>query len=263
MNQVDLLFLGTGTSAGVPMIGCYCDVCTSPDPRDQRTRPSVLISYEKTKVLIDTTPELRLQCIANRIDSIDAIVYTHAHADHIMGLDDVRRFNALRNTPLDVFADQRTFDSLQRCFGYAFREPDPSAKIFRPHLLHHLISGPFQIGPQKWIPVPLFHGEMPILGFRIGTLAYCTDVSRIPDDSFDLLKNLDILVLDGLQFHTHPTHFSIPEAIEAAARIGAGMTYLTHIAHGVHHQRDSKRLPSTVALAHDGLRISAGGDENL
>jgi phosphoribosyl 1,2-cyclic phosphate phosphodiesterase len=256
VNHVELLFLGTGTSAGIPMIGCYCDVCTSPDPRDKRTRPSVLVSFANTKVLVDTTPELRLQCIANRVDSIDAIVYTHAHADHIMGLDDVRRFNALRNTALDVWADQRTFDTLQRCFGYAFREPDPSAKIFRPHLLDHLISGPFQIGPAKWIPIPLFHGEMPILGFRINNLAYCTDVSRIPDESFDLLRNLDVLVLDGLQFHTHPTHFSIPEAVEAAAKIGAKMTYLTHIAHGVHHETAGKRLPPIVALAYDGLRIS-------
>jgi phosphoribosyl 1,2-cyclic phosphate phosphodiesterase len=260
--SVELLFLGTGTSAGVPMIGCYCPVCTSNDPRDKRTRPSVVISYQNTKVLVDTTPELRLQCIANRVDSIDAIVYTHAHADHIMGLDDVRRFNALRNTPLDVWADQRTHDGLQRCFGYAFREPDPSAKIFRPHLLHHLIGGPFQIGPAKWIPVPLFHGEMPILGFRVGSLAYCTDVSRIPDESFDLLKNLDVLVLDGLQFHSHPTHFSIPEAIEAADKIGAKMTYLTHIAHGVHHESDSGKLPPNVALAYDGLRVAAGRPEN-
>src|SRR6185436_6441717 len=154
MTPIELLFLGTGTSAGVPMIGCYCDVCTSPDPRDNRTRPSVLISYAKTRVLIDTTPELRLQCIAHRIDSIDAIIYTHAHADHIMGLDDVRRFNALRKGPLDVWADQHTHHALSKCFGYAFREPDPDQKVFRPHLETRIIDGPFAIANTAWRPVP-------------------------------------------------------------------------------------------------------------
>jgi len=255
VNQVELLFLGTGTSAGVPMIGCYCDVCTSSDPRDKRTRPSVVISYGNTKVLVDTTPELRLQCVANRVDAIDAIVYTHAHADHIMGLDDVRRFNALQNRPLDVWADERTHHALQRSFGYAFREPEAQPKIFRPHLVPRLITNPFEIGEAKWIPIPLFHGEMPILGFRVNNLAYCTDVSRIPEGSFDLLDNLDILVLDGLQFHPHPTHFSIEEAVEAAGRIGARLTYLTHIAHGVHHQSASRQLPEKLALAYDGLRV--------
>src|ERR1051326_947981 len=145
MAAVHLLFLGTGTSAGIPMIGCHCEVCSSPDPRDKRTRPSVGISYGNTNVLVDTTPELRLQCVANRVDSIDAVVYTHAHADHIMGLDDLRRFNALSNAPLDVWADDRTHQTLERCFAYAFREPDPQAKLFRPHLRRRVIGGPFHI----------------------------------------------------------------------------------------------------------------------
>jgi phosphoribosyl 1,2-cyclic phosphate phosphodiesterase len=256
MSSVQLLFLGTGTSAGVPMIGCYCPVCTSTDPRDKRTRASVVISYDDTRVLVDTTPELRLQCVANHVDSIDAVVYTHAHADHIMGLDDVRRFNALSNKPLEVWADQRTHDVVDRTFGYAFRESDPQSKVSRPHLIRRIIGPPFEIGRMKWTPISLFHGDLPILGFRIGSLAYCTDVSRIPEESFDLLKNVELLVLDGLQFHEHPTHFSIPQAIEAAHRIGANMTYLTHIAHGVHHESASQRLPPTVALAYDGLRIA-------
>src|SRR6478752_4120179 len=134
MPRVELLFLGTGTSAGVPMIGCDCAICRSTDSRDKRTRPSVVISYEKTRVLVDTTPELRLQCVANRVNAIDAVVYTHAHADHIMGLDDLRRFNAVSGKPLDVWADEKTFKTLDTCFGYAFKEPTPDQKLFRPNL---------------------------------------------------------------------------------------------------------------------------------
>src|SRR5438270_11951049 len=132
VRSVELLFLGTGTSAGIPMIGCHCAVCTSPDPHDRRTRPSVLICYGDTRVLVDTTPELRLQCVANGVDRVDAVVFTHAHADHIMGLADVRRFNAVKQGPLEVWADRRTFAALDRCFGYAFKEPTPEMKIFRP-----------------------------------------------------------------------------------------------------------------------------------
>src|ERR1700677_1215952 len=142
-HQVELLFLGTGTSAGGPMIGCHCEVCSSTDPHDKRTRPCAILSYAGATVLIDATPELRLQCIANHIDMIDALVLTHAHADHIMGLDDVRRFNALRKGPLDVWADERTHQSLAKCFGYAFNAPDPEWKVFRPHLIPRTINGPF------------------------------------------------------------------------------------------------------------------------
>ena len=222
MSEVSLLFLGTGTSAGVPMIGCHCEVCSSSDSRDKRTRPSVVISYGGRNVLVDTTPELRLQCVANRVDMVDAVVYTHAHADHIMGLDDVRRFNALRKGPLDVWADEKTHAVLQACFGYAFKEPEPESKLFRPHLVPRMIEGPFNLLGEMWTPVKLMHAKHEVLGFRIGNLAYCTDVSEIPGESFELLKGVDVLVLDALQDIPHVAHFSLAQAMDAAKRIGAG-----------------------------------------
>jgi phosphoribosyl 1,2-cyclic phosphate phosphodiesterase len=255
MSSIELLFLGTGTSAGVPMIGCHCPVCSSTDPHDHRTRTSVLISYPGSRVLVDTTPELRLQCVANSVDLIDAVVFTHAHADHIMGLDDVRRFNALRGGPLDVWADERTDKVLLQSFGYAFKEPALETKLFRPHLLRRRIDGPFTIGTQLWTPIRLFHGDMPTLGFRIGNLAYCTDVSMIPESSFELLKGLDVLVLDALQREKHTTHFSLEEAMEAAGRIGAKQTLFTHIAHRMAHEETNKTLPGNMQLAYDGQRV--------
>ena len=220
MSGIELTFLGSGTSAGIPMIGCTCPVCTSIDPHDKRTRPSALISYAGAEVLIDTTPELRLQCLANKVTRVDSVVFTHAHADHIMGLDDVRRFNALKMGPIDVWADASTHSAIERCFGYAFREPTPEQKVFRPHLIQRTIDGPFDIGGVQWTPIPLLHGNMPVLGFRVGRLAYCTDVSKIPEPSFALLEGLDVLVLDALQYSKHTTHFTVEEAIEAARRIG-------------------------------------------
>jgi phosphoribosyl 1,2-cyclic phosphate phosphodiesterase len=259
MRSVELLFLGTGTSAGVPMIGCHCPVCTSADPRDRRNRTSAVISYGTTRVLIDTSPELRLQCVDLGVDSIDAVVFTHAHADHIMGLDDVRRFNAVRRGPLDVWADEGTHRTLQQCFGYAFREPAPELKVFRPHLVPRIIEGPFEIAGQAWIPIPLFHGDMPVLGFRVGRLAYCTDVSRIPEESFRLLEGLDVLVLDALQHRKHATHFTVEEAVAAAGRIGAAQTCFTHIAHALGHAQTNAELPPGMQLAFDGQRVTARG----
>lgn len=257
MGQVELLLLGTGTSAGVPMIGCHCAVCTSADPRDRRTRPSAVLSYDNARVLIDTTPELRLQCVANGVDRIDAVVYTHAHADHIMGLDDVRRFNALQGTPLDVWADSPTHEVLDRCFGYAFRAARPELKVFRPHLVKRIIDGPFQIQGATWTPIPLLHGDLPVLGFRVGKLAYCTDVSRIPEESFALLAGLDVLVLDALQHKPHETHFNVQQAIEAARRIRAKQTLFTHIAHALGHEQTNRSLPPAMRLGHDGETVAA------
>jgi phosphoribosyl 1,2-cyclic phosphate phosphodiesterase len=256
MKAVELTFLGTGTSAGVPMIGCHCDVCRSGDPRDRRSRTSALVTHTGARILIDTSPELRLQCVTNGIDMIDAVVFTHAHADHIMGLDDVRRFNALRRGPLDVWADASTHGILQQCFGYAFREPSAEMKVFRPHLVPRLIDGPFEPAGVRWIPIRLFHGEMPVLGFRIGRLAYCTDVSFIPEESFGLLEGLDVLVLDALQHRTHSTHFNIEQAIAAASRIGARQTFFTHIAHALAHEQTNRALPPGMQLAYDGLRVT-------
>lgn len=258
MSEVELLFLGTGTSAGIPMIGCHCDTCTSPDPRDRRTRPSVVIGYGQTRVLVDTTPELRLQCVANGVDRVDAVVFTHAHADHVMGLDDVRRFNTILGGPLDVWADAGTHEVLTRVFGYAFKEPEPELRLFRPHLIRRYIEGPFEIAGVEWTPIRLMHGSMPVLGFRVGRLAYCTDTNFVPEESFELLRDLDVLVLDALQYKRHTTHFSIEQAIEVAQRIGAKTTYFTHIAHAVRHEVTNRELPEGIELSYDGLRMTAG-----
>jgi phosphoribosyl 1,2-cyclic phosphate phosphodiesterase len=260
IDEVELLFLGTGTSAGIPMIGCACEVCTSTDPRDQRTRPSVLISYNDTRVLVDTTPELRVQCIANRVERIDAVVYTHAHADHIMGLDDVRRFNVVLNGPLDVWGDGRTLKTLTTCFAYAFNGPNPDPSVFRPHLEPRTITGPFEIGGVTWTPIPLFHGKLPILGFRVGNLAYCTDVNLIPDESFDLLRGVDTLVIDALRWKPHTTHFSVDEAIAAARRIRPRRTLFTHISHDLGHAAATDRLPPGFELGYDGQRVAVKSD---
>ena len=268
---IELLFLGTGTSAGVPMIGCDCTTCTSPDPRDQRTRCSVVISYgpgisrgtqaqescaDQTHVLVDTAPELRLQAVRNGVARVDALVFTHAHADHVMGLDDVRRFNSIRLGPLQAWADTDTHAALMRSFAYAFREPDPESALYRPHLIAQLIDGLFEIASQAWTPIRLTHGDLPVLGFRVGDLAYCTDVSDIPPESWPLLRDLDVLVLDALQHRKHPTHFTVAEALEVVSELRPRRTYFTHMSHGVLHARDEPALPAGVLFAYDGLRIS-------
>jgi phosphoribosyl 1,2-cyclic phosphate phosphodiesterase len=255
-DQVDLLFLGTGTSAGIPMIGCDCPVCTSADPKDKRTRASVVLSYNGARVLIDTTPELRLQCVANNVSRIDAVVFTHSHADHIFGLDDCRRFNAINNAPLDAWMDKPTHEVLDKVFGYAFRPPT-EANVFRPQIVPRFIDGPFEIAGQTWQPIPLIHGKASILGFRVGKLAYCTDVSEMPEASYAFLHDLDVLVLDALQEKKHPTHFTIDEALEVVRRTNPKQTYFTHMSHQVMHAEVQRTLPENVFLGYDGLRVTA------
>ncbi|MBI1825076.1 MAG: MBL fold metallo-hydrolase [Planctomycetes bacterium] len=255
MPDLEIIVLGTGTSHGVPMIGCDCQVCTSDDPRDKRTRPSIFVCHKELHILIDTTPELRLQCIANQINRVDAVLFTHHHADHVAGLDDLRRFNWLTKKSMPCYGTKRTLDALRRMFLYAF-EHAPDSPHSRPHLtLHELDGRPFEIAGHEIIPIPLLHGPMPVLGFRFGKFAYCTDCSIVPDDSRSLLHGVEVLILDALRHDTHPTHMNLSQAVETAQRIGASRTYFTHMAHQLKHADTNAMLPDGMELAYDGLRI--------
>ncbi|MFH1748660.1 MAG: MBL fold metallo-hydrolase [Planctomycetota bacterium] len=247
-----LTILGSGTSHGIPMIGCDCAVCRSTDPRDQRSRTSALFSYDGHHLLIDTSPELRLQCVACDVRQVDAILFTHGHADHVMGLDDVRRFNWLQGGVLSVYGDANTLALLRRMFDYAFQE-DPEYPSAKPMLRTVEISGPFELFGRQIIPIPYLHGSLPVLGYRIGDIAYCPDCSHIPEESRRLLTGLEVLVLDGLRRRPHPTHFNLERAIAEAHRIGARQTYFTHITHELGHAATESELPVGMALAYDSL----------
>jgi phosphoribosyl 1,2-cyclic phosphate phosphodiesterase len=249
--------LGTGTSHGVPMIGCECAVCTSADPCDRRMRASILIETDAGTVIIDTGPELRLQCIAHRVCRCDAVLYTHHHMDHVAGLDDLRRFNWLARAPLPCYGQAETLDRLREMFPYVHAD-DPQYPSAKPQLRFIPISGPLNLIGRTFIPIPLLHGALPVLGFRVGDFAYCTDVSGIPDASWGLLGGLDVLVLDALRRRPHPTHFNLDQAIAAAGRIGAKATYFTHIAHELGHAQTNAVLPAGMALAFDGQKILCG-----
>lgn len=254
-HDLTITVLGSGTSHGVPMIACDCTVCRSDDPRDRRTRPSIRIEYDRVSLLVDTSPELRLQCLANDVRRVDAVLYTHHHIDHIAGLDDLRRFNWVQEQVLPCYGQPVTLDRLRSMFSYVFDDDDayPSAK---PKLALHEINGPFEIGGRAITPIPLLHGPTPVLGFRVGNFAYCTDVSTIPDDSWPLLTGLDVLILDALRKRPHPTHFNLEQAVDHARRIGARQTYFTHIAHELPHAETNRELPSGIELSHDGQRIT-------
>ena len=252
---VRVLFLGTGTSHGVPMIGCDCAVCRSTDPRDARLRPSIVVDLDDgVRVLVDTTPDLRMQALRYDVRRLDAVFFTHAHADHMMGLDELRRYNAFSRRAIPVYADAPTLDNLRRTFSYVF-EPGAPRGGGVPDLVLWPIAGRFSIGRQEVVPVPVKHGPWDVLGFRFGRMAYLTDCNRIPESSLALLGGLDCLVLDALRHRPHPTHFNLTEAIAMARTIGARQTFFTHIAHELGHEATSATLPPGVALAHDGLVV--------
>jgi phosphoribosyl 1,2-cyclic phosphate phosphodiesterase len=260
--------LGSGTSTGVPAIGCSCRVCRSSDPRDRRTRPSVLIeivpgphdpvhmaspfSAAVRSILVDTSTDLRAQALTNDVSRVDAILFTHAHADHVFGLDDVRRYNQMQKAAIPCYADAETAASLRHMFSYVFEPPRQQGGGL-PQLVLFRIVGPFILGGVEVVPVPLFHGRLPVLGFRIGTFAYLTDCNRIPDESWPLLDGVRTVILDALRHRPHSTHFSVSESIETVARLGAERAYFTHICHELPHAETCASLPAGVELAYDGL----------
>jgi phosphoribosyl 1,2-cyclic phosphate phosphodiesterase len=249
---VRVTFLGTGTSHGVPMIGCDCDVCRSSDPRDNRLRSSIYVEGEGTALLVDTTTDLRLQALRADIRRVDAVLFTHSHADHVMGLDEVRRFNMLTRQPMNLYGTRETLDDLRRVFSYVFASDAPRGGGV-PDLRLWPLAGPCCIGRLDVVPVPVQHGPWRVLGFRFGPFAYLTDCNGIPDSSLALLGGLKVLVLDALRHRRHPTHFSLEEAIAMAGRIGADQTYFTHIAHELGHAATCATLPAGMSLAYDGL----------
>ncbi len=249
-----ITFLGTGTSQGVPILNCTCAVCTSTDPRNKRLRTSISIQSDHTNILIDATPDLRQQLLRNPIPKLDAVLFTHAHADHIYGIDDLRRYNQLQKEHIPVFSNAVTLTHLEKIFDYAFGNDELKPGV--PNFKGFTVNGPFKINEVDIIPIKLYHGEQEILGYRIGKMAYCTDVSAIPETSYPLFYDLDILILDALRETAHPTHYSVDQAIIEAAKIGAKRTYFIHMSHKIDHRLRSQSLPPTVEFAYDGLILS-------
>ncbi|MCZ2342089.1 MAG: MBL fold metallo-hydrolase [Bacteroidales bacterium] len=253
-----LIVLGCGTSMGVPMIGCECGVCTSTNPRNHRTRSSVLLRLPQGNLLIDTTPEMRLQLVREKIPLAHAVLYTHYHSDHLLGLDDARLFSRGLEGPVPIFCCADTEEVIRQTFSYAFHpanEKLPPGMV--PSLEFHRISNaPIEILGQTITPIPLVHGRFTVFGFRFDNVAYCTDVSLIPDTSWPLLEGLDVLIIDALRpGPPHPSHFNLAKALEAIARLQPKQAYLTHMSHEFDYDAMSELLPDNVAFAYDGLRF--------
>jgi phosphoribosyl 1,2-cyclic phosphate phosphodiesterase len=251
----EITFLGTGTSNGIPVIGCECAVCRSEDPRDKRTRTSAVIRTGGVTFLIDTATELRSQALANGLTHVDAVLMTHAHADHTGGFDDLRRFNEVQQQHLPVYADPNTAAMMRARFAYTFVDAF-SFYGGKPDLHLHEVTGPFEVMGQRIIPVPVLHGRLPISGYRIGNIGYVTDAKTIPEESLNLLKGLDVLVLNGLREREHPTHLSFREASEIVQKVAPRHAYLVHLSHETSHQQAQSLLPPGIEIAWDGLTIT-------
>lgn len=255
----ELVILGTATSVGVPIVGCRCSVCTSTDPKNHRTRVGVYVSAPEGNFLIDTPPELRIQLVRERVETVHAAIYTHSHADHIFGLDDLRIFGYRLDRDIPLYCEEIVERQLRTSFGYAFATALVNAHHFAaPRLAFRRIAPaePFDLLGVSVHPIRLMHGQLPVLGFRIRDFAYCTDVSFIPDESWPLLEGLDTLVIDALRDEPHATHFSIGQALDVVRRVRPRQTFLTHLSHTLDYAATNARLPPDVRLAYDGLRIA-------
>ncbi len=264
--MVELIFLGTGTSHGVPVIGCNCAVCRSNDPRNHRTRPSIAVRTPRGTLVVDTTPELRIQLLRERIERVHAVLYTHAHADHIYGFDDIRIFPHYTGCPVPVYCEADVGRRLRSSFAYAFQERArqlPDGAIPKVHIVPITAGVPFEVVGLRVLPVRLLHGRWPIVGFRFGRVAYCTDVSAIPEESWSLLQGLDHLILDALRYRPHPTHLSVAEAVSVIERLSPKQAWLTHLCHEIDHEQLARELPAGISPAYDGLRLDVTGSVEL
>ena len=261
--QGTLTFLGTGTSMGVPTLACECPVCTSPDPRDRRLRPSVLLRWTEPPsgaeriVVIDTGPDFREQALRERLTHVDAVFYTHGHADHILGMDDLRPLSFIaskKGGPIPLYADREAAAVLERTFAYTFSPqatyPTRARVEIIPLADHNRVHG------VDFVRIPLRHGQQSIAGYRFGNTAYMTDVSAIPEESFPLLAGIDVLVISALRHMPHPSHSTVEQSVEWSRRIGARQTWFTHIAHDLGHEETNRTLPADVKLAYDGLTVT-------
>jgi len=259
-EPVRITVLGSGTSVGVPTIGCHCAVCTSEDPRDKRLRPSIYVRYGDHGVLIDTTPDFRQQALRARIERVDAILFTHSHADHIMGLDDLRPLNFRQGGSIPIYGSAEHIDNIQRCFHYVFSNHKSESSV--PRLVTHVFEkGPVDLFGLEFIPIRLCHGRGTVYGFRFGEAAYLTDHSDIPEESMEQLKGLDVLFLDALRHRPHPTHSTVERSLQSVEKLAPRRAFFTHICHDLPHAKTEEQLPPNVRLAYDGLEIALEGSQ--
>jgi phosphoribosyl 1,2-cyclic phosphate phosphodiesterase len=256
--EATLTFLGTGTSMGVPTLGCDCAVCTSTDPRNRRTRPSILLEYNSHTVLVDTGPDFHAQAIREGIRHVDAVLYTHAHADHVMGFDDLRPLSFRLKGDLPVYADDETAKNLERIFEYTFREKDryPTSAQVEIHRIDLAPGSGFDLFHACFRRVPVTHGRQEITGYRFGSAAYLTDMSDIPPESLPLLQDLDVLILDALRHDPHPSHSHIEKSVALVEQLKPRRAYFTHMGHELDHEATDALLPPHIRLAYDGLKIN-------
>jgi phosphoribosyl 1,2-cyclic phosphate phosphodiesterase len=258
VNSREMILLGTGTSHGVPIVGCHCPICLSGHPRNQRTRSGVAVRAPEGTFLIDTSPELRIQLLREKIEMVHAVIYTHSHADHIFGLDDLRLFGYRLERPVPLYCEEIVEQQIRAAFSYAFAAPDPDLHPGAvPKLeLRRIGLEPFELLGLTIRPLRLLHGKLPVLGYRFGNVAFCTDVSEIPEETYPLLEGLDVLIVDALRDKPHATHFGIPQALAVVERVRPRRTYLTHVSHHLDYEITNARLPQGVELAYDGLQIA-------